>query len=59
MEWEQFLILIISLFGMFIWLKNEISEDRRMVIILIQAVQDEIKDFHGRLCALEERQRIK
>jgi len=27
--------------------------DRREIVGLIKAIQDEMKDFHGRLCAIE------
>lgn len=64
MAWEQFLILLITLFGMFYWLKNdsqnmkeEMSADRRDMLTLLRGIQDEMKDFHGRLCTIEERYR--
>ena len=34
-----------------------IDSNHKNVINLIIAIKDEIKDFHGRLCAIEERQR--
>ena len=57
MEWTQFLILIVTMGGMFFWLRSEASADRRDIMGLISAIQAEIKDFHGRLCAIEERRR--
>jgi hypothetical protein len=77
MDWVQFIILIISMSGMFSWLKSDIAinrteaaADRRDILTLIRsiqdetnanlkAIQDEMKDFHGRLCAIEERKKIK
>jgi hypothetical protein len=41
--------------SLFIWATNHAAEDRRQVHNLLKAIQDEIKDFHGRLCAIEER----
>ena len=62
MEWAQFAILLLTVLGMFLWLKQDIafnrsesSADRRDILQLIRSIQEEIKDFHGRLCAIEER----
>jgi hypothetical protein len=63
MEWGQFAILLIALLGMFIWLKQDIAlnrseasadrrdsaADRRDILNLIRTIQEEIKDFHGKL----------
>lgn len=58
-EWLQVLVLAITVFGTFLWCRSETKEDyRHMEASLnsqIQAIQEEIKDFHGRLCAIEER----
>lgn len=55
MEWTQFMILIATLAGLFLWNRAEASSDRRMFYDLLQGMKDEMKDFHGRLCAIEER----
>jgi len=55
MEWTQFLILIATLAGLFLWNRSEANNDRREMLAIINAIQQEIKDFHGRLCSLEER----
>lgn len=64
MDWQQFTILMLTVLGMFLWLKNdtianrqEMAADRRDILQLIRAIQEEIKDFHGRLCSIEERTR--
>ncbi len=64
MEWTQFAVFLISMGGMFMWLKSDIkdikteaSADRRDILQLIRCIHEEIKDFHGRLCTLEERKR--
>ncbi len=44
MDWIQFFILFISIVGMFLSNKADSKETAK-----------EIKDFHGRLCALEEK----
>lgn len=33
--------------------------DSKNMLSIILSIKDEIKDFHGRLCALEERRREK
>jgi hypothetical protein len=62
MDWIQFGILLISLGSMFMWLRSDIAinrteaaADRRDILQLIRSIQEEIKDFHGRLCSIEER----
>ena len=66
MEWVQFIIFFIGVFGLFIWNRAEARADARHMDSqlranseLIRAVHNEIhlemKDFHGRLCAIEER----
>lgn len=55
MEWGQFLILIITIGGLFLWNRSESNNDRREMMGLIKSIQEEIKDFHGRLCAIEEK----
>lgn len=44
---------------LFLWATNHAAEDRRAMEInmtaLIKSIQEEMKDFHGRLCAIEER----
>ena len=88
MEWVQFVIFFIGVFGLFIWNRAEARSDARHMDAklegqraLLQAIwqeskenekkwnkiiQDfnekwlhETKDFHGRLCAIEERYRHK
>ena len=62
MDWIQFALLLISIGGMFAWLRSDIAlnrseaaADRRDILQIIRSIQEEIKDFHGRLCAIEER----
>ena len=57
MDWIQFVIFFIGVFGIWGWQRSESNNDRREIMSLIQAIQAEIKDFHGRLCAIEERHR--
>jgi hypothetical protein len=63
MEWIQFFILIVTVGGLFFWNRSESNSDRRDMMNMIKAIHNEIytemKDFHGRLCAIEERNREK
>ncbi len=66
MDWTQVLTIIAANIGIFIWLRTESSSDRRQMqaessadrrdlLTLIREIKDELKEFHGRLCAIEER----
>ena len=48
MEWIQVLTIILSVAGLFLWTNGKIDR-------LSENVMKEIKDFHGRLCSLEEK----
>ena len=51
MEWTQFLIVVMTI-GSFLWMARS---DYRHLDAKIDAIQAEMKDFHTRLCAIEER----
>ncbi len=55
MEWTQFIIFFLGVFGLWLWNRAEARADFRHIESLIRSIQEEVKDFHGRLCALEER----
>ncbi len=64
MEWTQFVIFFIGVFGLFIWNRTESRNDWRHMDAkmestreLVRAIHDEMKDFHTRLCVIEERNR--
>ena len=66
MEWTQFVLFFIGVGGLFIWNRAEGRSDARHMDIklegqrnLITAIHDEMKDFHQRLVAIEERNRGK
>ena len=40
---------------LFLWNRSESRADVRLMLAMIDGIQKEIKDFHGRLCAIEER----
>lgn len=49
MDWTQFLILIATLGGLFLWNRSESRTDIRAMTALIDAMKEEMKDFHGKL----------
>ena len=55
MEWGQVLTIVASNLALFMWARTESNNDRRDLYVLMKGIQDEMKDFHGRLCAIEER----
>jgi hypothetical protein len=59
MDWTQFATFMIAnmVFTLTLWLWNraESRNDNRSIMALISAIQTEMKDFHGRLCTIEER----
>ena len=61
MDWMQFATFMITniVFTLTLWLWNrsESSNDRRELRAVIDAIQIEMKDFHGKLCELQERSR--
>ena len=61
MEWGQVLAIIAGnaaiVIPLFLWNRSESNSDRRDMMNLINAIKEEMKDFHGRLCAIEERKR--
>lgn len=62
MEWTQFIIFFVGVFGLFIWNRAEGRSDARHMDAklegqrnLMNAIHDEIKDFHGRMLDLEKK----
>lgn len=59
MLWEQVLAIVggnAAIFiPMFFWLRTEANADRRDIVKILFEMKEENKDFHGRLCAIEER----
>lgn len=65
MDWTQFATLSLSFIAIFIWNRTESRNDLRHMDSQLQANREllreihnenmeERKDFHGRLCAIEE-----
>jgi len=61
MDWMQFATFMISnivfTLSLWLWNRSESRSDMRAIVALISSINSEIKDFHGRLCAIEERNR--
>lgn len=62
MDYIQFGVMLVSFVGLFVWNRTENRSDMRHMDAklessrnLIMAIHEEIKDFHGRLCAIEEK----
>ena len=51
----EFVILLATIAGLFFWSRSESREDTRRIEGIVDAIRQEIKDFHGRLCAIEGR----
>jgi hypothetical protein len=57
MDWIQALSLFAANAGLIFWFRAESRSDTRMMLGVINSIKDEMKDFHGRLCAIEEKNR--
>ena len=62
MDWTQvltvFAVIATNLgttIALYLQLDKKIEEHRKEANDILRAIQQEIKDFHGRLCAIEER----
>ena len=55
MEWIQIISVFLANAGLIVWFRAESRADWRHCDAHIKAIHDEMKDFHGRLCAIEER----
>lgn len=50
-------VILVTISGLFLWSRSESREDNRRSEDMIESIHQEIKDFHGRLCTLEEKNR--
>lgn len=60
MDWTQFIIFFLGVFGLFIWNRTEGRADVRHLDNKIDAIRElvyaihlEMKDFHAKLCEIE------
>ena len=54
-EWVHHLVMICTVAGLFLWCHHEMHLNQKETRTIIHSIQDEMKDFHGRLCSIEER----
>ncbi|CAB4121582.1 hypothetical protein UFOVP1357_49 [uncultured Caudovirales phage] len=54
-SWIQVLSLFFANAALIVWFRSESRNDWRHMDAQVRAIHEEIKDFHGRLCALEEK----
>ncbi len=61
MDWLQVLTIVGSNIVLFLWCRTESRADHRNLENAVNAqltgMREEMKDFHGRLCSIEERNR--
>ena len=58
-SYVELLTILATIAGLFIWNRSESREDCRRTDALIAAIREDIKDFHGRLCSLETKKKVK
>jgi len=59
MDWTQVLTILGANIAMFLWSVRQSRTDFLHVMQILDAINTEMKDFHGRLCAIEERNKGK
>jgi len=55
MEWIQILTIVGSNMALFIWARSEARHDQQELRQISRDIQNEMKDFHARMCIIEER----
>lgn len=53
MDWTQVITLFLANAGLIIWFRAESRNDWRHMDTQVRAIQEEMKDFHGRLERLD------
>jgi hypothetical protein len=51
--------IVAAMIAMMLWVRSEANSDRRDIMHLISAIHMEMKDFHVRLCIIEENNKQK
>jgi hypothetical protein len=46
--------IVALVIALFTWNRTESNADRRDMMAMIRSIDMEMKDFHGRLCAIEQ-----
>lgn len=55
MDWIPIFALFLANAGLILWVRSESRKDWKMIYANLQVIREEMRDFHGRLCAIEER----
>jgi hypothetical protein len=65
-DWTQILTVFAviatnlgTIIALYMQLDKKIDENRKETNDIIRSIQMEMKDFHGRMCAIEERNKVK
>lgn len=56
MDWVQLIVLMVTMLGTVLGIVIPLHLH---TLSMLKGIQDEMKDFHGRLCAIEERNKPK
>jgi hypothetical protein len=66
MDWTQVLTVFAviatnlgTIIALYIQMDKKLDDHRRETTMILMGIQQEMKDFHGRLCAIEERNKGK
>lgn len=59
MEWYQVATIVLSNLSLFLWSVRQSRADFLHTMRVIDEIKKEQKDFHGRLCQIEERSKNK
>lgn len=55
MDWTQVLAVFATVIALYCQQNRKLDEHRKETNEILRAIQIEMKEFHGRLCAIEER----
>jgi hypothetical protein len=53
MDWKQVLTILGVTGALFFWAVSESRSDHRELVTVVRSIEAEMKDFHGRLVAIE------
>lgn len=66
MDWTQILTVFAviatnlgTVLSLYINLDKKLDENRKETNQILEGIRQDMKDFHGRLCAIEERNKVK
>lgn len=55
MDWTQVVTIVGTNLALFLWSVRQSRTDFLHTCRIVDSIQSEMKNFHGRLCAIEER----